>query len=251
MTHPIPSSVFLLLSCEHGGNQVPGAYKRLFAPHAELLATHRGWDPGTRYVGEEWSQQCATPLHLALVTRLLVDLNRSEHHRRIFSEISRVLPAQEKEQIKAEYYRPHRHAIQAAAEQAIARGQRVLHIGIHSFTPVLDGVVREADVSFLYDPRRPNERQLCRAWQQALAACSPQLKLQLPNQGRFRVRLNYPYRGNSDGLTTSLRRLFTDEQYAGVEIEFNQQLVNRRGRVPAEISRRVLETLPRSLAETW
>ncbi len=249
MSHQVPPDVFLLLTCEHGGNQVPVGYKRLFAPHAELLATHRGWDPGTRHVGEVWSQRLGTPLHLAVVTRLLVDLNRSEHHRRIFSDISRVLPVEEREHIKAEYYRPHRNAIQAAAEQAIARGQRVVHIGLHSFTPVLDGVVRKAEVSFLYDPSRCSERQLCRFWQQAVVGRSPELKLVC--SGDFRVRLNYPYRGNSDGLTTSLRQLFTDEQYAGIEIEFNQQLVDRRGRIPPKLATAVLETLTRSLAEGW
>jgi hypothetical protein len=37
------------------------------------------------------------------------------------------------------------------------------------------------------------------------------------------VRLNYPYRGSSDGLTTHLRRLHRDSDYAGVELEVNQK----------------------------
>ena len=39
----------LLITCEHGGNQVPSAYAEYFKSHQakEILKTHRGWDPGT------------------------------------------------------------------------------------------------------------------------------------------------------------------------------------------------------------
>jgi predicted N-formylglutamate amidohydrolase len=203
----------ILLTCEHGGNQVPSAYRQLFVPHRELLRTHRGWDPGTKQLGELWHSKCGHELHASTVTRLLVDLNRSSHHPRVFSEITRVLPKNDRLDLLHAYHTPHREQIFTAIATAIRAGQRVLHLGIHSFTPVLDGQVRSADVGLLYDPSRPWELALCRLWRQKLISATL----------RPRVRLNYPYRGTSDGLTTSLRKQFSEDQYAGIELEVNQQ----------------------------
>jgi hypothetical protein len=38
----------------------------------------------------------------------------------------------------------------------------------------------------------------------------------------MKVRFNYPYKGTSDGLTTTLRKKF-GPQYVGIEIEINQK----------------------------
>jgi len=89
----------------------------------------------------------------------------------------------------------------------------VLHLSVHSFTPAIDGRVRNADVGLLYDPARTAERRVCQQLQRALQSAHPEL----------RVRRNYPYRGTADGFTTYLRRLFPDKQYAGIEIEINQR----------------------------
>jgi hypothetical protein len=88
----------------------------------------------------------------------------------------------------------------------------VLHIGSHSFTPSLDGVVRNADVGLLYDPRRLREAAFCDAWLAALEA-----------RGAGRVRRNYPYAGTSDGLPTLLRHRYGADDYLGIELEVNQR----------------------------
>jgi predicted N-formylglutamate amidohydrolase len=63
----------------------------------------------------------------------------------------------------------------------------------------------------------------------------------------WRVRLNYPYHGASDGLTTSLRRTF-GPRYLGVEIELNQALL---GSAPAQraVARHVGHALARVAGE--
>jgi predicted N-formylglutamate amidohydrolase len=104
---------------------------------------------------------------------------------------------------------------------------------VHSFTPVLGGEVRNADVGLLYDSQRPSEVRACRRWQAALAEIDPSL----------RVRRNYPYRGAADGLATWLRRRLPDARYAGVELELNQALLAGPSRA------QVTETLARSLVE--
>jgi len=86
-------------------------------------------------------------------------------------------------------------------------------VSSHSFTPVLDGEVRRADIGLLYDPRRSSEVDFCRAWQSELRSGAPPLA----------VRRNFPYRGYDDGLTTYLRRHYPDGVYCGVELEVNQK----------------------------
>jgi predicted N-formylglutamate amidohydrolase len=89
----------------------------------------------------------------------------------------------------------------------------VAHFSIHSFTPVLRGVVRTTDVGVLYDPRRAVEKRGALFLQGKLAARLPDL----------RIRRNYPYTGYSDGHTTALRKRFPESRYAGFEIEVSQK----------------------------
>ena len=48
------------------------------------------------------------------------------------------------------------------------------------------------------------------------------LQSQLRQQTGLRIRLNYPYLGRADGMTTWLRKQYTQTQYLGIEIELNQ-----------------------------
>lgn len=208
----------LLITCEHGGNRIPPRYADLFRGQAALLASHRGYDPGARSLGREMARTLEAPFILATTSRLLVDLNRSPGHPRLYSGAVRQAPAEVRREIFARYYLPHRHRVEAFVAETAAQRRPLLHIACHSFTPVLDGALRNADIGLLYDPRRPGEAALCRAWQQALKTLAPGL----------RVRLNYPYTGKSDGFSTWLRRRFPPESYVGIELEINQEQVRHR-----------------------
>ncbi|MDO9405231.1 MAG: N-formylglutamate amidohydrolase [Polaromonas sp.] len=203
----------LVITCEHGGNEVPPAYAALFHGHEALLPTHRGWDPGALELAQQMAAALHAPLYAATTTRLLIDLNRSIGHRQLHSEATRHLPLKARREIAALYYRPHRDEVEAEVARLVAGGQRVLHVASHSFTPELHGEVRQADVAWLYDPRRAGERALSVQWQAALAARLPGLKL----------RRNYPYEGKGDGLTSLLRKRHPAEAYVGVELEVNQR----------------------------
>lgn len=203
----------IILSCEHGGHRIPAAYRPLFAGQQELLATHRGYDIGILSFARFLARELEAPLHAAEVSRLLVDLNRSHRSPTLFSEISRQLPAAERAAILRRYYDPYREAVTRSVAEGL-RGCRVLHLSVHSFTPELRGVVRRADIGLLYDPARPAEAEFCRRWQAAIVRLDPALP----------VRCNYPYRGVSDCLVTTLRRQFAGERYLGLEIEVNQKL---------------------------
>jgi predicted N-formylglutamate amidohydrolase len=155
------------------------------------------------------------PLYASTVTRLLVDLNRSVGHPRLFSEFSEGLDRGERAVLLEELYHPHRNAIESWIDAHVRRGQRVVHIGVHSFVPRTNGRIRTADVGILYDPSRAAERAFGSHWKSALRATDPDL----------RVRRNYPYLGKSDGLVTHLREVFGPRDYVGIELEANQRLL--------------------------
>ena len=97
-------------------------------------------------------------------------------------------------------------------EDIVENSLPVLHLSVHTFTPVLNGVARKADIGLLYDPARLSEK-----------AIVDRLSMKLKKKG-FDVRRNYPYRGKADGHTTALRKKYPDGEYAGIEIEWNQKL---------------------------
>lgn len=227
------TSLELVLSCEHGGNVVPTEHAELFQSRAArlALASHRGWDPGALALARQTAKMLGAPLHECTVTRLLVDTNRSPHHPRLFSEFSQGLALDEKERVLDCHYRPHRGAVERAIALRRGKSPAVLHVAVHSFVPTLEGKRRDVDVGLLYDPSRDLERRVCRRWKESLRFGLPGLK----------VRLNSPYRGTSDGLTTFLRRRFP-WGYAGVELEVNQRLLGLASQ-RSELARRVLDAL--------
>jgi len=206
----------IVLSCEHAGHAVPTAYRHLFAGDRSVLTTHRGHDIGIAPLAHQVARALGVPLLACRTSRLLIEPNRSLHHRSLFSEFSRDLPAEDKTWLIERIWKPHRAAVTESVAEGIRRGGHVLHLSLHSFTPVLDGQVRTADIGLLYDPKRPLERHFALAMQSVLRETTG-----------LHVRRNYPYRGDADGLTTSLRRVFEPHEYAGLEIELNQALLTR------------------------
>ncbi len=210
----MPKNLQLIVTCEHGGNVVPERYVRLFQGVEEILGSHRGYDAGALELAETLSRELSVPFYASTVTRLLVDCNRSLRNRRsLFSEFTRRLNAAERTTILEDAYLPHRTTVEAAVAKHVQRGQRVLHLAVHTFTPVFHGKVRMADAALLYDPTRPLETRFCRAWQRALSDSASGL----------RVRRNYPYRGTADGFPSYLRHLFPGTVYLGIELEVSQK----------------------------
>jgi predicted N-formylglutamate amidohydrolase len=227
----------LLLTCEHAGNRIPRAYASLFRGCRRLLAGHRGYDFGALACARGLRRRLQAPLLAGRYSRLLVDLNRSPAHPALFSERTRALSRPEKERLLARHYHPHRQEVEGWIRARVAAGGTVVHVAVHSFTPVLDGVARRADIGLLYDPARRSESALCRRWRAALRDAAG---------AGLVVRRNYPYRGVSDGLTRYLRTRFAAARYAGIELEINQRLL-RNGGAP-RLVRLLATALQRALA---
>ncbi|MDO8299456.1 N-formylglutamate amidohydrolase [Lacisediminimonas sp.] len=200
---------FVVVSCEHGGNRVPSRFRPLFREHWQLLHSHQGYDKGALRLAREMSEALGGDHHYCVVSRLLVDLNRSVGHPGHFSPITAALDPAVQDDILDRYYHPYRAAVEHSIAAAIGGGRHVLHLSCHSFAREIDGRQRTAEVGLLFDPVRHTELIACRTWQQSLAQRMPALT----------VRLNYPYLGVDDGLITTLRGRFPDPRYAGIELE--------------------------------
>ncbi len=231
---------FLLFTCEHGGNDVPARYRHLFHDLQKPLATHAGYDIGALLMAREFARSFKAPLLSSTTTRLLVDLNRSSHHRRLHADPVRKSSREVREQILADHYLPYRRQVEDAVAKTVARGRRVIHVSAHSFTSELNGKIRNADVGLLYDPARAGEARLCAQWKGVLGEAAPEL----------RIRRNYPYEGKDDGFMPYLRKKYPPAAYVGIEVEVNQAIVLGPPRRWARLRLALIESLREVLKST-
>jgi len=224
----------VIITCEHGGNGIPRPYRRYFSDAEEVLESHRGWDAGSLPLARALAGSLNAGLYFSTTSRLLVDLNRSAGHPRHFSEFSRRLTQDQRDTVEAGYYAPYRSQVTAAIETARRQGKTVLHVSVHSFTPLFAGKLRTTDFGLLYDPERESEARFVELWRK-------ELQQQTPDD--FRIHRNQPYRGTSDGFTTRLRQLFPAERYLGIELELSQKWLTAKRRFPKWIERNVIASL--------
>ncbi|MEY3201859.1 MAG: hypothetical protein RIR70_1409 [Pseudomonadota bacterium] len=233
------SAHHILITCEHGGNLVPPAYRGLFARYQTLLLTHQAFDAGALTLAKDLAARLNATLFYSKTTRLLVDLNRSLGHPQLLSAITRKLSPAARHKLIALHYRPYRAAIESHVAEMISRRERVIHFASHSFSPELNGRVREADIGLLYDPAREGEAALAQALKTAIESLEPSLK----------VRRNVPYKGTSDGLTAALRRVHPEESYLGIELEVNQKHVLVKNRHWPRLRSAVIKAVVSTLAD--
>ena len=205
----------LMLTCEHASNHLPAAFKK--AVPADVLKTHRAYDIGALLVFRKLVRFAKPEFHCeGKFLRLFVDLNRTITNKSAFSEYYEALESRDKaaaEKAKAQataYWKEYRDNVEKFVVSN--KSTEIVHLGIHSFTPVLNGKVRNTDIGILYDPARPQERAYANVIKDEIKRLYPAMK----------VRFNYPYKGTSDGLTTTLRKKF-GQRYVGIEIEINQK----------------------------
>lgn len=201
----------LVLTCEHAFNHIPEEYLKLFRKDHNILETHEAYDPGAYDLFQSLGS-LADFSHYQKTGRLLIETNRSKWHKKLFSRYSGNLSDKEKEKIIKNYYEPYRKKVQQHIQKFIDSGDTVLHISVHSFTPVLNNVERNCDIGLLYDPQRKAEKETSKQWKDLILREDPSLK----------IRFNYPYLGLADGFTTSLRKEFP-RNYSGIELEINQK----------------------------
>jgi len=205
----------LVISCEHAVNTVPPDYLHLFQQHESILQTHRAIDFGALEITQYMCKTMGCEYTQSTVSRLLIDCNRSLTHSRCFSKFSKKLPDSGKKSLIDHYYTPFRQQTKMIIDSHIAANEQVLHLSIHTFTPVIKGLTQNTGIGLLYDSRRHAEKEVARQWHGLLLQETPE----------YRIRMNYPFPGNSDSFTTTLRHDYVERDYLGMEIEINQALL--------------------------
>lgn len=227
----------VVLSSEHSSNRVPKVWRKQFTGAQDILETHRGWDPGVGQLEKAFAAIFGITVLRGNATRLLIELNRSLHHPKLFSEFTRELSATEKSELVQTIYQPYREQVHRSIQSVIDQYGFALHVSLHTFTPVLEGKERAVDVGFLYDPKRTTEKRIVDDWIEAMRHRDRSLRL----------RRNQPYLGTADGLTKAMRLAFTE--YSGIELELNQSLAldpkegARVSKILAETARQVASRL--------
>ena len=203
----------IVLTCEHGGNEVPEHLQHLFLSNKQILHTHKGLDLGALDLFNQLKPLADFSISNT-TSRLLIELNRSLHHKNLFSEFSKTLSTSEKKELINSYYLVYRNKVEDSIRNYIREGYEVLHISVHSFTPILNSIERNCDIGLLYDPSNINEKEFSHEFRKKI----------LEQNSLLNVRYNYPYLGRMDGFTTYLRKQF-QYNYVGIEIEVNQNYV--------------------------
>jgi predicted N-formylglutamate amidohydrolase len=219
---PQAASLRSLITCEHASALVPEGIELGLSD--AILATHVSTDRGAREIALELAERLAAPVHLGAHSRLVVDLNRREDNPDVIvsATYGLVVPGNvglsldEREDRIARFHRPYREAARADALR-LADAGGCLHLSIHSFDPSLDPAARAFDAGVLFDPSRSPENTIAARLCDALAACG------------LSVRLNEPYLGTPEGLTSWLRGQIPEERYVGIEIEACQGWMDRPG----------------------
>jgi len=202
-----------IITCEHATNDIPDVYLKAFAGEKTRLATHEGYDIGALSVAKLLAKKAGFSQY-GKASRLLIDLNRSLNNPELFSNISQKFGETIQEEIIKKYYMLYRAAVIEKIQEWVLSGENILHISVHSFTPKLNNKIRTAEIGFLYDPAKMVEKNFCEKWREKIQVKQPD----------WRLRMNYPYRGTSDGFCTFLREKFP-KKYSGIELEINQALL--------------------------
>lgn len=206
----------VLITCEHASFDVPSEI--VLGVSDEVLRSHIGYDRGSREIATALARQLAAPLHLGRWSRLVVDLNRREDNPDVVRAESYgvIIPGNERlslaqrEARLAAFHRPYRYAAREDATRLAAAGG-CLHLSIHSFDESLDPEKRDFDAGVLFDTTREPETSIAIRIAEGLSAA-----------GRS-VRLNEPYAGVPEGLTSWLREQLPEASYVGIEIEACQR----------------------------
>ena len=225
----------IITTCEHGGNLIPGQFTGNFNDAAAELNSHLGIDFGALDAFQALSGEISDFSLYSEVSRLLVDLNRSLDSPDLFSKYTRKLPENIRKMILDEYYFPYRETVIKKMKEYLQSGEKVIHISVHSFTPVLNDQPRKNDVGLLFDPDKGEEAGFCMIWKKSMEKVMSGIMIQY----------NYPYQGTNDGFTKYLREMFP-AGYAGIELEINQKYFSH-GRMDKKITKMITKSFEMSL----
>lgn len=203
----------LIVTCEHASNRIPADCPELLEHPLKDFDQHRLYDWGAKEVARKFAELTKAPLWEGKTTRLAIDLNRSIGNPELFYGAASNFSESKKAELIAKHYLPFRKEVEDTIGEWIEEGNNVLHISIHSFTPILNNLKRLAELGVLFDESKDFETKIAKGI----------MEYHRNQYEHLAVMANTPYHGTDDGHTASLRKVFP-EQYAGIEIEYSQIL---------------------------
>ena len=149
----------LVLIADHAKRDLPDEYGDLGLPAGEF-DRHIAYDIGVEAVTRKLAALTGAPAVMANFSRLLIDPNRGEDDPTLIRQLydgtvvtgNYPMAAAERERRLDRYYRPYHDAVGAMiASVADASGVAPFILSVHSFTPVMQGLVRPWHVGILWD----------------------------------------------------------------------------------------------------
>ncbi len=149
----------ILLVCDHARRDLPQEYGTLGLPPEEF-ERHIAYDIGVETVTRELAALLGAPAVLAGFSRLLIDPNRGEDDPTLIRQLydgtiitgNYPLSATERQRRLDMFYRPYHDAVSAATASVAARSRRAPFLfSVHSFTPVMQGMIRPWHAGVLWD----------------------------------------------------------------------------------------------------
>jgi predicted N-formylglutamate amidohydrolase len=152
----------IVLMCDHASADIPAEYDNLGLPD-EVFGQHVAIDIGARDMTLELSRRMDAVAIIANFSRLLIDPNRSPEQPGFVPERSdgieipgnQNLSAGEISHRRRHFYEPFHDTVSNQLDKVLARGQTPIVIGVHSYTPIMQGAGRPWEVGLLWnrDPR--------------------------------------------------------------------------------------------------
>jgi len=136
----------LVLVCDHASAAIPETYDRLGLDGPDL-ARHIALDIGAARLTEALAERLGAPAVMAAFSRLLIDPNRSPEEPTLIPEVSdgTVIPGNlnlthgERATRIAEFHEAYHQAVAQAMRKQRDSGLVPAFVGIHSFTPCMQG----------------------------------------------------------------------------------------------------------------
>ena len=210
----------IVLVCDHAARALPAEYGTLGLREI-LFEEHIAYDIGAADITRRLAKLIDSPAVLSRFSRLLIDPNRAPDHEGLIPvhsdgvDIPGNFAADTEERLrrKATYYDPYHQAIESVLAERRARGIVPAVVGIHTFTPIMQGAGRpwEAGILWNRDPR----------------LAEPLLAF-LRRDPSLTVGDNLPYSGKL--LSYSLDHHGGDHGLPNVVVEVRQDLVDTRDR---------------------
>lgn len=214
---------FFLL-CEHASCYIPPEYKNLGISHKDLLS-HYGWDIGAFDVFQEICKNQQLQGIYSKFSRLLIDLNRqTQANDLIRQELdpgkkipgNLQLSSQEKQARIHRYWRPFHLQVEKKIRQLLHRNSPPILIGIHSFTPVLNGQQRKLDIGVLFHPQTFQSPQIAQTFYDHL------------QQKNYDVQYNQPYSIEKPPHPYPIHHYAQKYQLSYIAIEINNSLIQKK-----------------------